>query len=221
MKKRIAQTLLVAALLAGVRTPAGGGAPPGTRRQAMYRVTNLPPLGGTSSVGFSINDRGWVAGRSNLAGNQSRHATLWRNGGSPTSARSAGPNSAVLWPVKNLRGIVTGIAQTERAGPAERDLELRVLLPAATRTGKRCLGFKWEDGVMTRLPTLGGTHGFATGSNNLGQIVGWAENTVHDPTCVPPRSCSSERWSGARGTTRNGSCARFPAGRHRRPPRRR
>ena len=71
MKTRIAQALLVAALLAGVAHAAGGGAPqaPGSLR---YEVSNLPPLGGTSSVGFSINDRGWVAGRSNLAGNQSR-----------------------------------------------------------------------------------------------------------------------------------------------------
>jgi hypothetical protein len=36
------------------------------------------------------------------------------------------------------------------------------------------------------LPTLGGTHGFATGSNNLDQIVGWAENTVRDSSCVVP-----------------------------------
>ena len=63
---------------------------------------------------------------------------------------------------------------------------------------------------MTRLPTLGGTHGFATGTNNLGQTVGWAENTVLDPTCSRRRSCSSGRCSGARETT-DGSCARCPA----------
>jgi probable HAF family extracellular repeat protein len=40
---------------------------------------------------------------------------------------------------------------------------------------------------MTKLPTLGGSNGFATGVNNLGQIVGWAENMVHDPTCTPPQ----------------------------------
>jgi probable HAF family extracellular repeat protein len=40
---------------------------------------------------------------------------------------------------------------------------------------------------MRPLPTLGGTNGFATGANNRGEIVGWAENTVHDPTCVPPQ----------------------------------
>jgi len=34
---------------------------------------------------------------------------------------------------------------------------------------------------------LGGYNGFATGTNDLGQTVGWAENTVHDATCNPPQ----------------------------------
>src|SRR5438270_399492 len=41
--------------------------------------------------------------------------------------------------------------------------------------------------TITDLPSLGGTNGFATGANSRGQIVGWAENSVHDPTCVPPQ----------------------------------
>ena len=40
---------------------------------------------------------------------------------------------------------------------------------------------------MRALPTLGGNNGFATGANNRGQVVGWAENAVQDPTCVPPQ----------------------------------
>ena len=34
------------------------------------------------------------------------------------------------------------------------------------------LGFVWQNGVMTALPTLGGNSSFATGANNLGQVVG-------------------------------------------------
>ena len=34
---------------------------------------------------------------------------------------------------------------------------------------------------------MGGNNGFATGANNLGQVVGWAENDVHDPACVSPQ----------------------------------
>ena len=45
-----------------------------------YNVSSLDSLGGTVSRGNSINNRGWVAGYSNLPGNTSRHAALWRNG---------------------------------------------------------------------------------------------------------------------------------------------
>jgi probable HAF family extracellular repeat protein len=40
---------------------------------------------------------------------------------------------------------------------------------------------------MSALPTLGGNNGVATGDNNKGQIAGWAETTVHDPTCIAPQ----------------------------------
>jgi probable HAF family extracellular repeat protein len=187
MKSSIVQILLAAALLAGAVAAAGAGASQVRSGHVQYRVVNLPGLGGTSSVGLSINNRAWVAGRSNLAGNQRRHATLWRNGRLDDLGTLGGPNSAVLWPVKNVRGIVTGIAQTNEPDPLLETWSCGFFFPVATRTGFRCLGFKWEDGEMTPLPTLGGTHGFATGSNNQGQIAGWAENTVFDPTCVEPQ----------------------------------
>src|SRR5258705_4666252 len=42
---------------------------------------------------------------------------------------------------------------------------------------------------MRALPNFpGGNNGFATGANNLGQAVGWAETGFHDPTCC----CQSE-----------------------------
>jgi probable HAF family extracellular repeat protein len=187
MKRLIVQVLLAAGLLAGAIAAGGAGASQVGSGDVEYSVTNLPSLGGTSSVGFSVNNRGWVAGRSNLPGNQSRHATLWRNGRLTDLGTLGGPNSAVLWPVKNVRGIVTGIAQTNEPDPLGETWSCGFFFPAATRTGVRCLGFKWRDGVMTPLPTLGGTHGFATGSNNRGEVVGWAENTVHDPTCEAPQ----------------------------------
>jgi probable HAF family extracellular repeat protein len=186
MKILIAQAVLAAALLAGA-ADASTSQPPGG--DSSYRVSNLPSLSGTSSVGYSVNDRGWVAGRSNLPGNQSRHATLWRNGALTDLGTLGGPNanSAVLWPVKNLRGIVSGITQTSEPDPLHEKWSCGFFFPAATGTGYRCLGFRWQDGVMTPLPTLGGTHGFATGTNDRGETVGWAENTVHDSTCVLPQ----------------------------------
>jgi probable HAF family extracellular repeat protein len=187
MRNLIAPTLLAVSLLVGAAAAGSAGNVRQSSGPTAYRIAVLPSLGGASSAGFSVNDRGWVAGRSNLPGNQSRHAMLWRNGVVTDLGTLGGPNSAVLWPVKNLRGIVTGITQTNEPDPLGETWSCGFFFPAATRTGKRCVGFKWQNGVMTSLPTLGGTHGFATGSNNLGHVAGWAENTVHDPTCVAPQ----------------------------------
>ena len=152
-----------------------------------YVVTVLRSLGGTSSLGTSINNRGWVAGRSRVSSNQSIHATLWDNGTLTDLGTLGGPNSAVLWPVKNTRGVLTGISQTAEADPKKETWSCGFFFPAATRTGFRCVGFRWKDGVMTPLPTLGGTHGFATGTNNHLRTVGWAENLIADPTCTAPQ----------------------------------
>jgi len=180
------------AVIAPSVLPTGGAvsaspAQPAPRATASYAVTVLPSLGGMSSSASSINNRGWVTGRSNLPGDASRHATLWRNGRPIDLGTLGGPNSSVLWPVKNTRGIVSGISQTAKPDPLGERWSCSVFFPAATRTGYQCLGFRWERGVMRPLPTFGGTNGFATGTNNRGQTVGWAENLVHDPTCVAPQ----------------------------------
>lgn len=110
--------------------------------QASYQVINLPSLGGSSSVGNSINNRGWVAGRSNLPGDSTRHATLWKSGAINDLGTLGGPNSAVLWPVKNDRGIIAGISQTAERDPLGERWSCSAFFPAATGTGYRCLGFK-------------------------------------------------------------------------------
>jgi probable HAF family extracellular repeat protein len=187
MKALIALSMLSISLLAA----GWGGASTSQRSSALeYEVSQLDSLGGASSAGFSINDRGWVAGRSNLPGNQIRHATLWRNGVLTDLGTLGDPekrNSVVRWPVKNVRGLITGISQTDEPDPHQEDWSCSAFFPPATGTGHQCLGFKWRNGEMTPLPTLGGTHGFAAGSNNAGRIVGWAENSVQDPDCVAPQ----------------------------------
>lgn len=152
-----------------------------------YKVNVLESLGGTANLPNSINNRGWVAGFSNLPGDKARHAVLWQAGEVIDLGTLGGPNSSIVWPVKNTRGIISGISQTAEPDPLGEDWSCSAFFPAATNTGFQCLGFVWKDDEMRALPTLGGTHGFATGSNNRGQVVGWAENTVHDPSCVPPQ----------------------------------
>jgi probable HAF family extracellular repeat protein len=189
MRRLIAGSAIAAAVLLTGSVQGAAVATSAPTRHANYHVVNLPSLGGTSSAGTSINNRGWVAGISNLPGDQVQHAALWRHGSILDLGTLGGPdrNSGVLWPVKSERGVIVGISQTAQPDPLGERWSCSAFFPAATGTGYQCLGFVWEDGVMRPLPTLGGTNGFATGVNNRGQIVGWAENTVHDPTCVAPQ----------------------------------
>ncbi|HKA20082.1 MAG TPA: hypothetical protein VKN18_17465 [Blastocatellia bacterium] len=154
-----------------------------------YQVSYLDDLGG-SSRGSSINNRGWVAGFSLLTGNQRRHATLWRDGSILDLGTLGGPdkNSSVVWPVKNSRGIIAGISQTDAAEVLGENWSCSAFFSGPKQFGYTCLGFVWESGVKRALlPLPGGHNSFATGADNIGQVVGWAENGVHDSTCVPPQ----------------------------------
>ncbi len=181
---RAAFMLPLLLLTAGVTPLARAGQAPG---QTVYEVTDLlASLGGTASGGTSINNRGWVAGFSNLPGDQTRHATLWRDRSIVDLGTLGGANSSVAWPVKNTRGVIAGIAETGEIDPLGEDWSCSAFFPGEP-TGHICLGFVWESGEMRALPTLGGNNGFAAGVNRQGQVVGWAENTVRDPTCNPPQ----------------------------------
>jgi len=150
-----------------------------------YQLFDLGTLGGTASAGNTINNRGWVMGNANLPGDTTTHATLWRFGQKFDLGTLGGPNSSVAWPVKNNNGLISGIAETANLDPLGETWSCRFFFPRRTR--HQCLGFVWQDGVMTALPTLGGNNGYAAGANNRGQVAGWAETTFHDPTCNPPQ----------------------------------
>ncbi len=152
-----------------------------------YQVTDLPSLGGTNSRGNSINNRDWVAGYSTLPGDLSRHAGLWRGGSILDLGTLGGPNSTVPFNVKNTRGIISGISQTAKPDPLGEAWSSAAFYGPPNNVGFINLGFVWQDDRMRALPTLGGNNGFATGANNAGLVVGWAENTCHDGTCVPPQ----------------------------------
>jgi probable HAF family extracellular repeat protein len=184
---RKASRMLLAILLAGSSVPAIAQ----TTTVQQYRVSYLDDLGGTNSRGGSINNRGWIAGFSRLSDDQNRHATLWRDGSifDLGTLGGADKNSSVVWPVKNTRGIIAGISQTDTPEPNGERWSCAAFFTGPRREGFTCLGFKWENGVMRRLdPLPGGNNSFATGADNKGQVVGWAENEVRDPAPLPMHS---------------------------------
>jgi uncharacterized membrane protein len=184
MKGKLMHGFVPAAGLLASITCFGADAPQ-PAAQTLYRIADLPGLGGTNSAGNSISNTRLVAGYSNLTGDQTRHAAAWLHGLPFDLGTLGGPNSNVAWPVKNKRGLIAGIAETAQPDPLGEAWSCSAFFP--TTTHQQCLGFAWQLGHLRALPTLGGNNGFATGVDNHGRIVGWAENTVHDPTCNPPQ----------------------------------
>jgi probable HAF family extracellular repeat protein len=89
-----------------------------------------------------------------------------------------GPNSSINWNGINDPGQAVGMSETSVPDPNGEDLCL-------FGTHLTCLPFLWQNGVMSALPTLGGNNGQASAINNRGQIAGYAENGIADPTCQP------------------------------------
>jgi probable HAF family extracellular repeat protein len=186
--KRGSQTLfivLIAVCCGATLAPVHAQRSEATKARQQYQVSNLPDFGGTSSGGNSINDLSWVAGYSRLP-DRNRHATLWRNSLLTDLDTLGGPNSSVTWNVKNTAGIIVGISQTADPEPLGELWSSQNFYSTPNNVGYINLGFVWEQGQgpMRGLPNFpGGNNGFATGANNLRQVVGWAENGVHDPNC--------------------------------------
>src|SRR4029077_4714962 len=188
--KRVNQILLVIliAVTFGARVAlVHAQKPEAMKAKLQYQVSTLPDFGGTSSGGNSINDQSWAAGYSRFP-NRNRHATLWRNSLLTDLGTLGGPNSSVTWNVKNTQGIIVGISQTADPEPLGEAWSSAAFYSTPNNVGYINLGFVWQNNQMRGLlPFSGGDNSFATGANNFGQAVGWAENDFHDPTCVSPQ----------------------------------
>ena len=186
MKHRIPQTVvIVSAALAMIGLGTGFKAAE-QADDVTYEVRPLPSLGGTSSRGNGINDAGLVTGFSNLNQNTARRASVWFHDQVFQLDPLGGTNSSVAWSGKNNSGLVVGITQTSELQTRTDGWSCRIFFPGPDNAKYTCVGFVWEGGRMTALPTLGGDNGFATSANNQRQVVGWAETTTSDPTCTDP-----------------------------------
>jgi probable HAF family extracellular repeat protein len=151
-----------------------------------YAVTDLGVVpGGTFSYAGVVSNSGQIGGYSSPADGTWR-AVVWLNGqlkniGNPGLG---GQNSEAFG--INLFAQASGEAQTTIKDPNGEDFcGFKALgLPS---NGNTCLGFVWQGGVMTALPTLGGPNGSADAINDLGEITGYAENLIKDPSCPSPQ----------------------------------
>lgn len=147
-----------------------------------YIVKALSTLGGTQGGANGINKKGWLSGWATFPGDQSEHGVLWRGEETIDLGTLGGPDSAVAFPVKDDRGIIVGNSTTSEIDPLDENF-----CGGTLDTIHICLGFRWQNGKMAALATLGGNNSFATTANNRGQITGYAETNTQDPNCIAPQ----------------------------------
>jgi probable HAF family extracellular repeat protein len=163
-------------------------------KQTHYSARELSTLGGNLGNAAGINNKGWVVGDANLTGNANEHATVWRDGMITDLGTLGGPNSSIgfIGAKPNDKGLIVGNAQSATPDPLGEGWGLNF---GCTASGLPCdgsqylfLGFIWDDGVITPLPTLGGNNAAALGrANQRGQVAGTAETATPDTSCVPPQ----------------------------------
>jgi probable HAF family extracellular repeat protein len=162
--------LALAAITAGFAAHAQPSQPP------KYKLTDLGPSGNPFSQATGVADNGLVAGF-DTAPNGTSHSILWFKGRPiDINASLGGPNSAAGG--VNLLDQVLGQAETSTKDPNNENF-------CAYFTGLQCLPYVWQFGVITALPTLGGTNANFGAINNLGAVSGFAENNHRDPDCRP------------------------------------
>jgi probable HAF family extracellular repeat protein len=114
-------------------------------------MIDLGTLGGTDGFATALNNRGEVAGQSNLAGNQGVHPFLWDRGRLTDLGTLGGAFGGATW-MNNAGEVVGG---------------------ASTRADKAFHAFFWRKGKMTDLGTINGdTCSVAHFMNSRGQVVG-------------------------------------------------
>jgi len=144
---------------------------------ARYNIIDLGLIGNPPALPYIIRNNGLISGAAATPDGE-MHAVLWFRGqkfdiGTPGLG---GPNSAAF--SVNEFGQSVGQAETS-ASNAEDFCGFNAYgFPSSTA----CRPFLWQDGVMRKLPTLGGHNGFANSINNRGVVAGIAETDATDPT---------------------------------------
>jgi probable HAF family extracellular repeat protein len=184
--KCLASVVLLAALAASIQL-AAQNRPEHCKKQTHYSVTNLGSLGGTNCcVTVTNNNRGWVDGTSNLAGDQSFHPFLWRDRTMQDLGTLGGPNASAGG-MNELGDVAVGGSDTGIPDPLGEDA-------CGFGTFQTCLSFVWHRGERMLVPTLGGNNGDVSTINNRGQVLGFAETINPDATCVAPQVLGHEAF---------------------------
>lgn len=155
--------------------------------QTGYKVKDLGALENNNlSCAMSINNEGQVViqdavmvpGQQDNAGGTILKArdAIYVNGRQIDLRTLGGQNSWMNWGEINDLGQIVGFSETEVPDPNGEDV-------CGFGTHRTCSPFLWQSFHMSALPTLGGNNGQASGINDRGQIVGFAEDGSVDSSC--------------------------------------
>ena len=152
----------------------GGGAKLASAQKApSYYVIDLGTLpAGSGSSAYAMNENRIAAGSAGLADN-TQQAVMWA-GPLRIDLGTPGLNSSVFG--VNASGQAAISAEVSSADPNGENF-------CAFGTNLKCEAILWQRGVMSLLPTLGGTNANIGNINNKGEIPGMAETTTRDTTC--------------------------------------
>ena len=130
------------------------------------KMLDLGTLGGTLAKSFGLNNRGQVAGLSNMAGDLTCHPFLWdKTGGMQDLGTLGGDSGFATW--LNDAGEVVGVANLPGASGCDN--------PATHHA------FLWKNGVMADLGTVDGDPcSHAEGINSRSQVVGEGTDCSHE-----------------------------------------
>ena len=147
-----------------------------------YALSDLGPVGPTPGQPFHLTANSLISG--SAAYNGKEQATLWYKRWETNIAMGGG--NSVAFGINQL-GQAVGEADTSTPDPNGEDFCGFAFF--GFPSGKTCLPFLWQEGVMTALPTLkdkngkSGSNGAANVINSSGEVAGLAENTTLDKTC--------------------------------------
>jgi probable HAF family extracellular repeat protein len=151
------------------------------REAANYYLLTLDSLGGNVSFAININDSGQASGTSLLSSGDVEHAQIWEYPPHTIDLGTlGGPNSAIFQYNHGAAGQFVGWSETSNTDPYDENF-------CGFGTSHICLGFSWQHGKMRSLPTLGGNNDNANDINQRRQIVGAAETSTKDSSCISPR----------------------------------
>src|SRR4051795_4058184 len=141
-------------------------ATPGGATGTMY---NLGTLGGTNSHGYSLNATGQVTGDSDLTGDATSHAFLWKPA-TPNGTSGTMNDLGSLGGTESIGSAITASGQISGSSLTTGDAAHHAYLwkPSAPNG---------TAGTMFDLLTLGGTDSFGGAINAGGQVAGFSRTT--------------------------------------------